>query len=258
MKRVNVKRIQELASKLFGYEQLRPGQLEAIKSVLAGRDTLAVMPTGSGKSAIYQLAALLIDGPTLVISPLIALRRDQVAAIAERPIPAAALVNSTLNAGERQEALAEYASGELEFLFLAPEQFSNEETLEHLRSLTADEIEPVAEWIGESEAPVALEALQSALALSQSKLTHALDRLEEVGAIEVLDSGEIVAAPIDPVEAAEAAARAQEHRRQYERSRLEMMCGYAEVRDCRREYLLNYFGEDRDEPCGFCDNCKAG
>ncbi len=62
----------------------------------------------------------------------------------------------------------------------------------------------------------------------------------------------------DLVEASEAAVLAQEHRQEFERSRIEMIRGYAEVRDCRREYLLNYFGEKFDAPCGYCNNCEAG
>ncbi|HEY9600028.1 MAG TPA: RecQ family zinc-binding domain-containing protein, partial [Allocoleopsis sp.] len=88
----------------------------------------------------------------------------------------------------------------------------------------------------------------------------ALSRLEEVGAVESLPTGEVIASeqPPELSEATQEAARAQECYQHYVRSRLEMMRGYAEVRDCRREYLLNYFGETLDEPCGFCDNCKAG
>src|SRR4051794_6512263 len=69
------------AREKLGLEALRPGQEEAIQAVLEGRDTLAVMPTGSGKSAIYQIAGAILDGPTVVVSPLIALQRDQVEAI---------------------------------------------------------------------------------------------------------------------------------------------------------------------------------
>ncbi len=69
------------AQEVFGYESLRPGQEEAMRAVLAGRDVLAVMPTGAGKSAVYQVPALLLEGPVVVVSPLIALQRDQVDAI---------------------------------------------------------------------------------------------------------------------------------------------------------------------------------
>src|SRR3954447_11231917 len=74
---------ERVAHEAFGFERLRPGQGEALDAVLGGRDTLAVMSTGSGKSAIYQIAALLIPGPTLVVSPLISLQRDQVEALEE-------------------------------------------------------------------------------------------------------------------------------------------------------------------------------
>src|SRR3546814_17030007 len=67
----------ELARDRFGFDELRPGQREAVESVVAGHDTLAVMPTGSGKSAIYQLAGLLLEGPTIVVSPLLALQRSE-------------------------------------------------------------------------------------------------------------------------------------------------------------------------------------
>ena len=73
--------ILQAARRLFGYRSLRPGQREAIQSVLDGRDTLAVMPTAGGKSAIYELSGHLLSGPTVVISPLIALQRDQLASL---------------------------------------------------------------------------------------------------------------------------------------------------------------------------------
>ena len=87
-------RIRRLAADRLGFESLRPGQLEGVQSVLAGRDTLCVMSTGSGKSAIYQLAGLMLDGPTIVVSPLIALQRDQVESM-ESEGAQAAVVNST-------------------------------------------------------------------------------------------------------------------------------------------------------------------
>ena len=76
----------------------------------------------------------------------------------------------------------------------------------------------------------------------------------------MLPTGEVALGDFkgDLAEASEAATRAQEHRGEFERSRIEMMRGYAEVRDCRREYLLNYFGEEFDDPCGYCDNCEVG
>src|SRR5947209_4884483 len=127
-------RIARMARETFGYEELHPGQAAAIAAVLAGHDTLAVMPTGSGKSAIYQIATLLLDGPAVVVSPLIALQRDQVDAINDEDVGSAAMVNSGLRAGERRAVFDAFDGERLRFLFLAPEQFGHEETLERLRA----------------------------------------------------------------------------------------------------------------------------
>src|ERR687890_2349986 len=143
-------RIERAAREVLGFESLRPGQAEAAESVLAGRDTLAVLSTGSGKSAIYQLAGLLSKGATLVVSPLIALQRDQVDALRERALGAAQL-NSSVPEGEREEALAELAEDALEFLFLAPEQLANAEVLDELAAarptlVVVDEAHCISEW----------------------------------------------------------------------------------------------------------------
>src|SRR4051795_12280760 len=106
--------IELVARQTFGFEALRPGQREAIESVLDGRDTLVVMSTGSGKSAIYQIAGMLIEGATVVVSPLIALQRDQVEDLEDRAAGGAAQLNSSLRASERERALAELAEDALE------------------------------------------------------------------------------------------------------------------------------------------------
>src|SRR5579884_2961477 len=98
-------RITRAAREAFGYERLRPGQEAAVQAILEGHDTLAVMPTGSGKSAIYGLAAQLLEGPVVIVSPLIALQRDQVEALEGMDAGDAALMNSTLNAEERRDAV---------------------------------------------------------------------------------------------------------------------------------------------------------
>src|SRR3954465_3935532 len=139
--------IRRLAREHFGFEELRPGQLEGVESVLAGRDTLCVMSTGSGKSAIYQLAGMLIDGPTIVVSPLIALQRDQVEAAEGE----AELINSTLTEREREEAFEEAEGGPVEFVLLAPEQLANDAVLERLRDtrpplFVVDEAHCVSQW----------------------------------------------------------------------------------------------------------------
>src|SRR5919205_1266303 len=103
-----------LAKEHFGFAELRPGQRDAVEAILRGTDTLAVMSTGSGKSAIYQLAGLVLDGPTVVVSPLIALQEDQLDSVEEtgdRRLRGATL-NSTLSGHERESALAGLADGE--------------------------------------------------------------------------------------------------------------------------------------------------
>ena len=102
---VPLEEIRRVAREEFGYDALRPGQEQVIRLALEGHDTLSVMPTGSGKSAIYQIVALFMDGPTVVVSPLIALQKDQLESIQERDLAPAALVNSTLRVGERRDAL---------------------------------------------------------------------------------------------------------------------------------------------------------
>ena len=144
------RRIRSLARATFGFERLRAGQEDAIRSVASGRDTLAVLPTGWGKSAIYQLAALLIPGPTVVVSPLIALQRDQVQALLANEVTAAE-ANSQVPAGERDEAFSRLAAGDLEFLFLAPEQLANEEVLGQVATaepslFVVDEAHCISAW----------------------------------------------------------------------------------------------------------------
>jgi ATP-dependent DNA helicase RecQ len=474
-------RVGRIAQEMFGYEQLRPGQEAALRSILHGHDTLAVMPTGAGKSMIYQAAGRLLAGPTVIVSPLIALQRDQVEAIEEQELGNAALVNSTVPVPDVRQTFEELKDGELEFLFLAPEQFNREETLEQLRqarpslfvideahcisawghdfrpdylrlgavieelghprvlALTAtaalpvrseilerlnmhdphvivqgfdrpniwlgvetfqdehekkrtflervaeaetpgivytatrkhaeevatalqdkglkaayyhagmkarereqvqeqfmeeqveiivattafgmgidkanvrfvfhydisdaidsyyqeigragrdnevaqallfycskdlglrqflaasgqvdvEQVQLVAEALQRHEGPVEPKELCSELGFSQTKVMQTLTRLDEVGVISLLPDGVVLPGelPFDLSGAVEEAAQIQKSRRQFDRSRIEMMRGYAEVRDCRREYLLNYFGEPFSAPCGFCDNCDAG
>jgi ATP-dependent DNA helicase RecQ len=105
---------------VFGHEDFRPGQREIIEAALGGRDCIAVMPTGAGKSLTYQIPARILGGTTLVVSPLIALMKDQVDAM-ERIGLRAAFLNSALAPGERRERVAALRRGELELLYAAPE-----------------------------------------------------------------------------------------------------------------------------------------
>src|SRR5579884_306650 len=146
-----VAQIRRVAQERFGFDALRAGQLEPIRAVLAGQDTLAVLPTGAGKSAIYQIAASLLPGPTVVVSPLIALQRDQVESLETHDAGAAAEVNASLSATARRETFEELQEGELAFLFLAPEQFANPETFEQIRAakpslFVVDEAHCISEW----------------------------------------------------------------------------------------------------------------
>jgi ATP-dependent DNA helicase RecQ len=140
-----------LAATTLGFT-LRPAQLGAAESVVAGRDTLAVLPTGSGKSAIYQVAGLALGGLTVVVSPLISLQRDQVRAMTGYGL-SAVLLNSSLHAAQRAEVLATVRAGGTDFVMLGPEQLANDETLRELttgpRAITlvaVDEAHLVSEW----------------------------------------------------------------------------------------------------------------
>lgn len=145
--------VRDTAREVFGYRDLRPGQREAIAALLDGRDVLLVLPTGAGKSAVYQLPGLELPGPTLVVSPLIALQQDQVRSLLELgdDDARAAAVSSAVPAAERRAALEAAAAGELEFLFLSPEQLANEEVLDAVRAarpslVAVDEAHCVSTW----------------------------------------------------------------------------------------------------------------
>jgi ATP-dependent DNA helicase RecQ len=136
--------------KVFGFGAFRPGQEEVITQILNGKSALAVFPTGSGKSLCYQLSALHLDGLTLVVSPLIALMKDQIDFLDERQIPAARL-DSSVSLEEIRRTDGELQSGRLKLLYVAPERFSNERFIHKLRRLkislmVIDEAHCISEW----------------------------------------------------------------------------------------------------------------
>lgn len=470
-----------VAREYFGYQSLRPGQEVAIRSVVSGRDTLAIMPTGAGKSAIYQISSLLIPGPSVIVSPLIALQHDQMEAINARRAGTAAIVNSLMSEKEREHSFAALESGGVDFIFMAPEQFANSETLERIRRVNpslfvVDEAHCVSEWghdfrpdylrlgdivealghprvlamtataappvrdeiitrlgladpnvivrdfdrpniwfgvqhfhdeqakrqalvggvlecerpgivyvathqhaeevaaelraagvravhyhagmradereaayesfmndtsevvvattafgmgidkphvrfvfhydvsesldayyqevgragrdgeparavlfylsddlnlrrflgtsghldpedvervaraVQRARGPISRRELAQQTKLSQAKVAATLNWLDEIGVLEVQPTGEVVSLRRHGSlhKAAVEAAHLQEQRREFEQSRIEMMRGYAEESGCRRQFLLNYFGEELADPCGNCDDCEAG
>jgi ATP-dependent DNA helicase RecQ len=473
-------RIHEVARERLGLRRMRPGQDEAIAHLASGRDALVVMPTGHGKSAVYQVAGLLLEGPTVVVSPLIALQKDQVEGLNARDAGGAAQLNSLLRPGEREATFAALARGEIEFIFLAPEQFNRRDALQKLKArkpslFVVDEAHCISEWghsfrpeylrlgsviealgrpvtlaltataspdvrdeiverlglrdpfvcvrgfdrpnislavqefetdagkrralldaVSEADRPGIVyvatqkraeevsnelgqrgessvyyhgglaggerdqvqdafmtdhdaevivatsafgmgvdkadvrfvfhhdvsdsldayspeigragrdrrparavlffrpedlslrrffagtgqvqrdevlrvaeairklrrtkqDAIKEATGLSDAKLSASITGLADVGAIQLLPAGEIrTVRGIDLLAAAEEAAARRERRKQHERARVEMMRAYAESRECRRKFLLNYFGEAFEPPCGNCDNCISG
>ncbi|HTU86910.1 MAG TPA: RecQ family ATP-dependent DNA helicase [Solirubrobacteraceae bacterium] len=138
-----------LARDRLGFKRLRAGQEQAVAAAAAGRDVVAVLPTGGGKSAIYELAGLLRSGPTIVVSPLIALQDDQLAHLRRAGLSATVL-NSSQSAGARATALVE-ACGPDEFIFVSPEQLSKNETRAALKRarpglFVVDEAHLVSQW----------------------------------------------------------------------------------------------------------------
>jgi ATP-dependent DNA helicase RecQ len=134
----------------FGHAGFREGQEAALQSVLAGRSLLVVMPTGSGKSLLYQLPALLEDGLTLVVSPLIALMKDQVDDLVARGLPVT-FINSSLGLDEQRARLARCLQGQVRLLYVAPERFRSAAFVEMLRRvkvsrMAVDEAHCISEW----------------------------------------------------------------------------------------------------------------
>lgn len=134
----------------FGYDDFRGGQRDAIRSILSGRDTLVLMPTGGGKSLCFQIPAMVLPGPTMVISPLISLMKDQVDNACRAGIPAT-FVNSTLDAAETRARMHGVASGKYKLLYFAPERAENPRFVQEIKAmnvamLAVDEAHCLSQW----------------------------------------------------------------------------------------------------------------
>ncbi|MGI8865368.1 MAG: RecQ family ATP-dependent DNA helicase, partial [Rubrobacteraceae bacterium] len=136
---------------IFGFDSFRPGQEDVIQAVLEGRDTLAVMPTGGGKSLCYQVPALMLESLTVIVSPLISLMKDQVDSLVQSSVASAATLHSGLSPEERWEVERRVRSGEIKMLYVAPERLRSLEFVLSLRRsgvglFVVDEAHCISEW----------------------------------------------------------------------------------------------------------------
>jgi ATP-dependent DNA helicase RecQ len=146
-------------------------------------------------------------------------------------------------------------------LFYRPQDLGRRQFFASSGQVAADQLERIVDAVRDHDGPVDAGELAELTEMAPTPLATALTRLEDAGAVKLLPDGRVAATEGDTAgvaEAVEDTVEAQERRRSYARSRVEMIRRFAEVHDCRREFLLNYFGEPFQGPCGNCDNCDAG
>jgi ATP-dependent DNA helicase RecQ len=187
----------------FGLDKLRPGQAEVIRSVLEGNNTLAIMPTGAGKSLCYQLPSLHLPGTTVVVSPLISLMKDQVDKLEEAGLEASQL-NSALTTQEREENLEEIKSEKSDFIFVTPERFTDQEFLRELRKrdisfVVIDEAHCISEWghdfrpaylfLGAAIKTLGSPPLLALTATATPEVTADIEKQLDLGKLQVVKTG---------------------------------------------------------------------
>ena len=143
-------KLKELLKHHYGYNHFRPGQEKAIDYILEGRSAVVIMPTGGGKSLCYQLPALVLSGVTIVVSPLIALMKDQVDGLLRVGIPAT-FINSSISIAETTNRLTDVKEGKYKLLYIAPERFYSLEFINALNDISVslfaiDEAHCISQW----------------------------------------------------------------------------------------------------------------
>jgi ATP-dependent DNA helicase RecQ len=190
-------------SDVFGLEELRPGQAEVMRSVLEGQNTLAIMPTGAGKSLCYQLPALHLPGTTIIISPLISLMKDQVDKLEDAGL-GAAQINSALTTSEHEENLSQIEEERSEFVFTTPERFTDAEFLKTLRGkridfVVIDEAHCISEWghdfrpaylsLGAAIRTLGSPPLLALTATATPEVTEDIEKQLDMGRLRVINTG---------------------------------------------------------------------